>query len=78
MLRPFNVTILGIAVALFVWRGYYTPDTLIMIAIALPATLGSAHIGIWMFRRLTDVQFRRLLVWLLFASGALLTLRELT
>lgn len=77
VLRPYNVVILGIATVLFAWQGYYSRDTLILMAIALPATLISSQIGIAVFRRLTDHQFRWLLVWLLFASGALLTLREL-
>jgi len=77
VLRPFNVAILATAAAVFAGQGYYTPDTLLMIAIALPATLISAQIGIWVFRRLSDHQFRWLLIWLLFASGALLTVREI-
>lgn len=77
VLRLFNAVILGIAVAIFAWRGYYTRDTLVLMAIALPATLIASQVGIAVFRRLSDQQFRRLLVWLLFAAGALLALREL-
>jgi uncharacterized protein len=77
VLQPFNVAILAIAAVLFAWRGYYTHETLLLMAIALPATLISAQIGIAVFHRLTDNQFRRLLIWLLFISGVLLTLREL-
>lgn len=77
VLRPYNVVILGIAVVLFAWRGYYSRDTLLLMALALPATLVSSHLGIAVFRRLTDHQFRWLLVWLLFAAGAALALREL-
>ena len=78
VLRPYNVVILGIAVAIFAWQGYYTRETLILMAIALPATIASSQIGIAVFRRLSDQQFRRLLIWLLFSAGALLALRELT
>lgn len=77
VLRPYNVVILGIAVGIFSWQGYYTRDTLILMAIALPATIVSPQIGIAVFRRLSDQQFRRLLIWLLFSAGALLALREL-
>lgn len=76
VLRPYNVVILGIAVGIFSWQGYYTRDTLILMAIALPATIVSSQIGIAVFRRLSDQQFRRLLIWLLFSAGALLALRE--
>lgn len=78
VLQPFNVVILAIAAILFAWRGYYTHETLLLMAISLPATLISAQIGIAVFHRLTDHQFRRLLVWLLFTSGVLLALREFT
>lgn len=78
VLRPYNVAILGIAVGIFAWQGHYTRETLILMAIALPATIVSSQIGIAVFRRLSDQQFRRLLIWLLFSAGALLALRELT
>ena len=77
VLQPFNVVLLAIAAALFAWRGYYTRDTLVLMAIALPATLLSAQVGLAVFRRLNDDQFRRLLIWLLFLSGVLLAMREL-
>lgn len=76
VLRPYNLVILTIATALFAWQGYYTHDTLVLMAIALPATLIASQIGLAVFRRLTDHQFRWLLVWLLFISGILLALRE--
>lgn len=78
VLRPYNVVILGIAVGIFAWQGHYTRETLILMAIALPATIVSSQIGIAVFRRLSDQQFRRLLIWLLFSAGVLLALRELT
>lgn len=78
VLRPYSLVILTVAVILFAWQGYYSHDTLILMAIALPATLMASHIGLAVFRRLTDHQFRWLLVWLLFASGILLALRELS
>ncbi|KAF7599174.1 MAG: hypothetical protein CGU28_06250 [Candidatus Dactylopiibacterium carminicum] len=77
VLRPYNVTILAFAVALFAWRGHYSQETLLLIAIALPATLISSQLGMAVFRRLSDEQFRRLLVWFLFFSGILLALREI-
>ena len=77
VLQPFNVVILGIAGILFACRGYYSLDTLVLMAIALPVTLAFSQIGIAVFQRLTDHLFRWLLVWLLLASGVLLALREL-
>lgn len=78
VLQPFNLVILAIAVIIYASLGYYSYETLILIAIALPATLIASQIGIAVFRRLTDHQFRWLLIWLLFVSGILLALRELT
>lgn len=77
VLQPYNVAVLGLAVLFFVWQGLYTQETLLLIALALPATLIGAQIGIALFRRLTDIQFRRLLIGLMFVSGLLLALREL-
>jgi uncharacterized membrane protein YfcA len=48
-----------------------------MILLMLPVTLIGAQLGIFVYRRLDDSQFRRLLIGLLFASGVLLFLREL-
>lgn len=48
-LRPYNVVILGVAVGIFAWQGYYTRETLILMAIALPATIVSSQIGIAVF-----------------------------
>jgi len=76
VLRLYNVVILGIAVMIFAWQGYYSRDTLLMMAVALPATLIFSQIGVAVFRRLSDQQFRWLLIWILFASGALLFLHE--
>jgi len=48
-----------------------------LIAIALPVTLVFAQIGIAIFKRLTDDQFRRLVIALMFVSGVVLMMREL-
>jgi uncharacterized membrane protein YfcA len=77
VLRPYNLIILSIAVVMFAWQGYYSRETLILTVIALPATLIASQVGLAVYRRLTDHQFRWLLVWLLFASGIVLALREL-
>lgn len=77
ILRLYNVAILTIAVAIFAWKGYYNSGTLQMIVIALPATLASSQLGIKVFRRLSDIRFRRIIIWLLFVSGLLLMIHEL-
>lgn len=77
VLQPYNLAVLGASAALLALEGAYTRDVLIAMAIALPATMISAQAGIWAFRRLTDLQFRRLLIGLTFVAGAIILLREL-
>ncbi|MEM6590014.1 MAG: sulfite exporter TauE/SafE family protein [Pseudomonadota bacterium] len=78
VLQPFNVTILGVTTTLLIWEGAYHRETLLRLAIAVPAALLAAQIGISVFHRLSDRMFSRLLVALCFASGALLLVRTLT
>ncbi|QCO56063.1 sulfite exporter TauE/SafE family protein [Pseudorhodobacter turbinis] len=77
VLQPFNVVILLLTAVFLAWRGAYTRETLLILTVALPITMVAAQIGIFVFHRLTDVQFRRLLIALMFLSGILLSLREL-
>ncbi|WP_112310772.1 sulfite exporter TauE/SafE family protein [Pseudogemmobacter bohemicus] len=77
VLQPFNVVVLALAMVTFALHGQYTPETLWLTLIALPATMIGAQIGIRVYRRLSDARFRRLLIVLLFASGLLIVLREL-
>lgn len=77
VLRPYNVVILAVATAVFAAQGYFAGDTLILVGIALPATLIASQIGVAIFHRLTDRQFRWLLVWLLLGTGMLVAAREL-
>lgn len=76
VLQPFNVAVLSLTAALFMFNGAYTPATLTSIALALPVTMIFAQIGISVFKRLTDHQFRRLLIAMMFLSGLLLLARE--
>ncbi|MDG1530365.1 MAG: sulfite exporter TauE/SafE family protein [Paracoccaceae bacterium] len=77
VLQPFNVAVLGLALIVFAIKGTYTWEVLKLIGVALPATLISAQIGIILFNRLTDDQFRRLIIVLMLLSGIILMLREL-
>lgn len=77
VLQPFNVVVLGLSAAVLAWDGVYDLQLLISIAIALPATMIAAQVGIAVFKKLTDWQFRRLLIAMMFLSGAILLIREL-
>lgn len=77
LFQPFNLSVLGLTVVVLAVRGEYTFETLTVMAAALPLTILSAQAGIFVFRRLTDSQFRTLLIALLFVSGAVLMVRTL-
>ncbi len=76
LLQPFNVVILGLSAILLAVQGVYQRDVLFSMMVALPATMASAQIGIAIFKRLNDAQFRRLLITLMFVSGLVLLLRS--
>ncbi len=76
VLQPFNVTVLALTAATFALRGAYTPDTFVLIAVALPVSILSAQAGITAFRHLPDPLFRRLIIGLMLVSGGALLLRE--
>lgn len=77
VLQPFNVAVLGLALVAFAIKGVYDWDIIKLIGIALPATMISAQIGIAVFNRLNDDQFRRLIILLMLVSGIILILREI-
>lgn len=77
VLQPFNVVVLGLSAILLAVNDTYDPATLTLVAIALPMTLVSAQLGIWTFKRLTDRQFRRLLIVMMLVAGGAIPLREM-
>jgi len=77
VLQPFNVVVLGLAALIFAIKGEYTPEILIRIAITLPVAIVFARIGISVFKRLSDDQFRWLIIGMMFVSGLVLLLRVL-
>ena len=77
ILQPYNVTVLGISTLMLAINGTYDRETLIAIAVALPVTMIAAQLGLWTFKRLTDAQFRRLLIAMMLLSGVVLLVRQL-
>ena len=75
--QPFNVLVLVVAALLLAYQGVYDAEALIRIAIAVPVTILFANIGMLIFRRLKDEQFRRLLIALMLLAGLTLSAREL-
>jgi len=76
VLQPFNVLILGIVTLVFAWRGLLDQTVWFAVAIALPSSIISAQIGIFVFRRLSESLFRQILIWLILCSGMVLAGRE--
>ncbi|MBQ0752400.1 MAG: sulfite exporter TauE/SafE family protein [Roseovarius sp.] len=77
VLQPFNVVVLAVTTILLALKGAYTRETLIYLAIAIPAALLAAQLGITVFKRLSDTAFRRLLILMTLVSGVVLLLREM-
>ncbi len=77
VLQPYNIVVLGISATMLAVDGAFDRATLITMAIAFPATMLAAQAGLWVFSRLSDVQFRWLLVMLMLTSGVVLMLRTL-
>jgi uncharacterized membrane protein YfcA len=77
VLQPFNVTVLALTAAALAFKGAYTRETLLYIALALPVSIIAAQAGIAIFRRLPDAAFRRLLIAMTLISGTVLMLREM-
>jgi uncharacterized membrane protein YfcA len=78
VLQPYNMVVLGLSVLMLAANGAYNFQSIIYLAVIMPAGLIAAQIGIWLFKKLDNLQFRRLLIILMFASGLLLILRSLT
>ena len=78
VLQPYNMVVLGLSVLMLAANGAYNFQSIIYLAVLMPAGLMAAQIGIWLFKKLDNLQFRRLLIILMFASGLLLILRSLT
>ncbi|MGI9488468.1 MAG: sulfite exporter TauE/SafE family protein [Geminicoccaceae bacterium] len=77
LLQPFNMVVLGLAALRLAIKGIYDSNLLLAIAIATPATLLSAQAGFLIFKRMNDADFRRLLIFLMLASGVVLLTRSL-
>ena len=77
VLRPYNVVVLSLAAVGLALKGVYTAGTLLIALAAVPVTLIASRVGIALFRRLSNTAFRRLLIAMMFASGAVILVREL-
>jgi len=77
VLQPYNVTVLLLTAIMLGWQGAYTWQVLTYLTVVIPVTMIFAQIGIIIFRRLSNVQFKRILIAMTFIAGTLLLVREL-
>jgi uncharacterized membrane protein YfcA len=71
--QPFNLSVLTWALIAQAAQGVLTEEVGALALVCLPGTLIGARIGILSYGRVNDRQFRRIVLWLLFASGVTLT-----
>lgn len=76
VLQPFNMVMLSTTVTLLFFKGAYTDTALKALAVTIPCGLIAAQLGIFVFRRLSDTGFRRLLILLTLAMGVGVLLSE--
>ncbi len=75
--QPYNLLILGAVLCVYASQGILTTDVWKFVMICIPATVIGAFLGIRMYGRINDQQFQRLVLWLLFLSGIVLTISNL-
>ncbi|HEX4410865.1 MAG TPA: sulfite exporter TauE/SafE family protein [Xanthobacteraceae bacterium] len=69
VVQGFNIAILWLAFVSHAASGLFTKQVLIQAAIALPGTIGGAWLGAFIYRRLHDHTYQRVVLVLLFISG---------
>lgn len=67
--QPFNMSILAFAVVTAAIAGFLDRTFFLWAAIVLPITIAGAHVGLRLYRRINDAQFRRIILALLGLSG---------
>ncbi len=75
--QPYNLGVLGFTLAVYAVHGVVTARVLELALICLPLTLLGVWLGLRSYGRLDDRQFRALVLWLLLASGTVLTASNL-
>ncbi len=72
ILQPFNMIILGWALIAYAYQGVLTEEIGWLATGCLPGTMLGVWLGIRTYGRVDDKQFRRIVLWLLLASGGVL------
>jgi uncharacterized protein len=75
--QTYSLVIQGVTMAAYFATGTIGAETLRLFAIVAPAMLVPTLIGARLYRRFSDAGFRRLILWLLTASGVVLVASSL-
>ena len=77
VLQTYNVVILFTTVLMLAWRGVFTASTWAAFAVAFSSALVAVQIGIFVYRKVSDDQFRRTLIILCLALGLGILARDM-
>jgi uncharacterized protein len=69
VVQSFNIAILSLALLTHAATGLLTRDVAVQAAVALPGTIGGAWLGAFIYRRLADRGYQRVVMLFLIASG---------
>lgn len=72
LVQPYIVAMQLFALALMLSRHSISRETLLSLALSLPALVAGAALGVVMFRRIDDVLFRRIVLAVLLLAGSML------
>lgn len=78
VLQPFNVAILTTTVTLLFFRGAYDATAMRSLIIIVPVGLVASQIGLYVFKKVSDNTFRRLLIGLTLLMGVGILVQALT
>lgn len=67
--QPFNMSVLAFSIVTAAIAGFLDRTFFLWVVIVLPITIVGAHVGLRLYRRINDVQFRRIILILLGLSG---------
>ena len=75
--QPFNLMILGLVLCVYATQGVLTRQVWGFALVCLPATILGAFLGIRLYGRVNDRQFRAVVLWALLLSGVALIVSNL-
>jgi len=77
VLQPFNITVLCATATLLFLKGAYDETALKALLVVIPAGLLATQIGLFVFKRLSNSTFKRLLIGLCLMTGLAILLQIL-